>query len=156
MPGARTEKQGDFHGKPSRLIQRLEGKRTDRRLRFLFLVAGVAESYKCLDEAVMLRGRAFKGAHGGVKVINFSEVPSDILPLIVGTVARAVFYVQQWSAEGRASGAALFCDEAHPNNRQDATSGAAENGIATFERIAKEGRKYGAGLVVISQRCLPR
>src|SRR3546814_18598161 len=35
---------------------------------------------------------------------------------------------------------------------QDATSGAAENAIATFERIAKEGRKYGVGLVVISQR----
>src|SRR3546814_16623109 len=35
---------------------------------------------------------------------------------------------------------------------QDATSGAAENAIATFERIAKEGRKYGVGLVVSSQR----
>jgi len=32
------------------------------------------------------------------------------------------------------------------------TSSAAENSIAIFERIAKEGRKYGVGLVVISQR----
>ena len=32
------------------------------------------------------------------------------------------------------------------------TSSAAENSIAIYERIAKEGRKYGVGLVVISQR----
>ncbi len=154
VPGARTEKQGDFHGKLSRLIQRLEGKRTDRRLGFLFPAPGVADSYKWLDEAVtlLLGGRAAKGGQGGVKVIDFSEVPSDILPLIVGMVARMAFHVQQWSAQGARHPVALFCDEAHLYIPQDATSGAAENAIGTFERIAKEGRKYGVGLVVISQR----
>ena len=47
---------------------------------------------------------------------------------------------------------ALFCDEAHLYIPQEVTSGAAENAIAIFGRIAKEGRKYGTGLVVISQR----
>jgi hypothetical protein len=151
---ARTEKQGDFHGKLSRLIQRLEGKRTDRRLGFLFPSPGVADSYNWLDEAVtlLLGGRAAKGGTGGVKVIDFSEVPSDILPLIVGMVARMAFHVQQWSGQAARHPIALFCDEAHLYIPQDATSGAAENAIATFERIAKEGRKYGVGLVVISQR----
>ncbi len=156
VPGAKpgTEKQGDFNGKLSRLIQRLEGKRTDRRLGFLFPAAGVADSYTWLDEAVtlLLGGRAAKGGRGGVKIIDFSEVPSDILPLIVGMVARMAFHVQQWSAQGARHPVALFCDEAHLYIPQDATSGAAENAIATFERIAKEGRKYGVGLVVISQR----
>ncbi|MCA1552148.1 hypothetical protein I6F36_35775 [Bradyrhizobium sp. BRP19] len=154
VPGARTEKQGDFHGKLSRLIQRLEGKRTDRRLGFLFPASGVADSYDWLDRAVelLLGGRAAKGGHGGVKIIDFSEVPSDILPLIVGMVARMAFHVQQWSAQGLRHPVALFCDEAHLYIPQDPTSGAAENAIATFERIAKEGRKYGVGLVVISQR----
>lgn len=156
VPGARagTEKQGDFNGKLSRLIQRLEGKRTDRRLGFLFPASGVADSYGWLDQAVqlLLGGRAAKGGSGGVKVIDFSEVPSDILPLIVGMVARLAFHVQQWSAQGHRHPVALFCDEAHLYIPQDPTSGAAENAIATFERIAKEGRKYGVGLVVISQR----
>ena len=154
VPGARGDKQGDFHGKLSRLIQRLEGKRTDRRLGFLFPATGVAESYSWLDEVVtlLLGGRAAKGGMGGVKIIDFSEVPSDILPLIVGMVARMAFHIQQWSAQGARHPVALFCDEAHLYIPKDAASGAAENAIATFERIAKEGRKYGVGLVVISQR----
>lgn len=154
VPGTRTEKQGDFHGKLSRLIQRLESKRTDRRLGFLFPAAGVADSYAWLDQVVnlLLGSRTAKGGHGGVKVIDFSEVPSDILPLIVGMVARMVFSVQQWSAQGSRHPVALFCDEAHLYVPQEAASGAAENAIATFARIAKEGRKYGVGLVVISQR----
>lgn len=148
------EKQGDFHGKLSRLIQRLEAKRGDRRLGFLFPAAGVADSYPWLDDLVqaLLAGRAAKSGRGGVKIIDFSEVPSDILPLIVGMVARLAFSVQQWSPSGQRHPLALFCDEAHLYIPQDAASGAAENAIQTFERIAKEGRKYGVGLVVISQR----
>ena len=156
VEGARagTEKQGEFHSKLSRLIQRLSGKQTDRRLGFLYPAAGVADDYAWLDQAVtlLLGGRSAKGGRGGVKIIDFSEVPSDILPLIVGMVARLAFLVQQWSAQGTRHPVALFCDEAHLYIPQDANSGAAENAIATFERIAKDGRKYGVGLVVISQR----
>lgn len=47
----------------------------------------------------------------------------------------------------------LLCDEAHlyipERTNQDA---AAELGLESFERIAKEGRKYGVSLTVISQR----
>jgi DNA helicase HerA-like ATPase len=148
------DKQGDFHGKLSRLIQRLEAKQSDRRLGFLFPAAGVADTYAWLDSVVqaLLAGRSSRGGVGGVKIIDFSEVPSDILPLIVGMVGRLAFSVQQWSPPGTRHPLAIFCDEAHLYIPQDASSGAAENAIATFERIAKEGRKYGVGLVVISQR----
>ena len=154
VAGARGEKQGDFHGKLSRLIQRLDGKRSDRRLGFLFPAPGIADGYAWLDQVVrlLLGSRAANGGSGGVKIIDFSEVPSDILPLIVGMVARMAFHVQQWSQQGVRHPVALFCDEAHLYVPQEPTSGAAENAIATFERIAKEGRKYGVGLVVISQR----
>lgn len=154
VPSSRGEKQGDFNGKLSRLIPRLEGKLTDRRLGFLFPAAGVADGYAWLDDVVrqLLGGRSARGGKGGVKIIDFSEVPSDILPLIVGMVARLVFSVQQWSPQDSRHPVALFCDEAHLYIPQEATSGVAENAIATFERIAKEGRKYGVGLVVISQR----
>ncbi|WP_051057102.1 ATP-binding protein [Bradyrhizobium yuanmingense] len=54
VPGARGEKQGDFYGKLSRLIQRLEGKRTDRRLGFLFAGASIADGYEWLEQAVTL------------------------------------------------------------------------------------------------------
>jgi len=47
---------------------------------------------------------------------------------------------------------ALFCDEAHLYLPNRAEEGIEERGLKNFERIAKEGRKYGVALVVISQR----
>ena len=88
----------------------------------------------------------------GVKIIDFSEVPSDILPLIVSLLARLIFSVQQWTEPEKRHPIAIFCDEAHlyiPANTEKSVDNAS---LVTFERISKEGRKYGIGLVVISQR----
>jgi hypothetical protein len=158
VQGARagSEKQGDFHGKLSRLIQRLENKRTDRRLGFLFQGADETMRFDWLDELVvaLLAGtRDQRDKKGGVKIIDFSEVPTDVLPLIVSLVAKLAFSVQQWTQPERRHPVALFCDEAHlyiPERHQ--AGGAGDISVEIFERIAKEGRKYGVGLVVISQR----
>lgn len=157
VPGARTgtEKAGEFNGKLSRLIQRLENKRTDRRLGFLFQGAGETQNYDWLDRLVktLLAGSVDQDNGGGVKVIDFSEVPSDVLPLMVSLVAKLAFSVQQWTEASMRHPIAIFCDEAHlyiPERQQ--IGGAGEISVRIFERIAKEGRKYGVGLVVVSQR----
>lgn len=155
VPGARTEKAGEFNGKLSRLIQRLENKRTDRRLGFLFQGASETHEFDWLDRLVkaLLAGSVDQGNGGGVKIIDFSEVPSDVLPLMVSLVAKLAFSVQQWTEASMRHPIAIFCDEAHlyiPERQQ--TGGAGEISVEIFERIAKEGRKYGVGLVVISQR----
>lgn len=156
VPGARSEKAGEFNGKLSRMIQRLENKRTDRRLGFLFQGAGETQTFDWLDRLVtaLLAGSVDqKGGAGGVKVIDFSEVPSDVLPLMVSLVAKLAFSVQQWTETSMRHPIAIFCDEAHlyiPERQQ--AGGAGEISVEIFERIAKEGRKYGVGLVVISQR----
>lgn len=156
VPGAKTEKQGDFHGKLSRMIQRLESKRSDRRLGFLFKGGAATQEFDWLDTlvAALLAGTADQGDNkGGVKIIDFSEVPSDILPLIVSLVAKLVFSVQQWTPSERRHPIALFCDEAHLYVPDDISGGGAGDvSVAIFERIAKEGRKYGIGLIIISQR----
>jgi DNA helicase HerA-like ATPase len=101
----------------------------------------------------LMSGSHGKHSKNGVKVIDFSEVPSDVLPLVIGLVARLVFAVQQWTDSENRHPISLFCDEAHlyipERTNQDA---AAELGLKSFERIAKEGRKYGVSLTVISQR----
>ena len=89
---------------------------------------------------------------GGVKIIDFSEVPSDILPLIVSLIARVIFSVQQWIDKTELNPIAIFCDEAHLYIPANAQQGIEISSLQSFERIAKEGRKYGVGLVVISQR----
>lgn len=150
------EKQGDFFGKLSRLIQRLENKKTDRRLGFLFKGTDETHEFTWLENLVksLLAGTADQNSKkGGVKIIDFSEVPSDVLPLMVSLVAKIAFSIQQWTPSELRHPIAIFCDEAHlyiPERHQ--SGGAGEISVEIFERIAKEGRKYGVGLIVISQR----
>lgn len=153
VAGARGEKQGPFHGKLTRFVQRLQSKMGDRRLGFLFSAGDDAMRYEWLEElATVLLGSTTVRNKGGVKIIDFSEVPSDILPLIIGLVARLVFSVQQWTEKERRHPVALLCDEAHLYIPERTETGVLEAGLRSFERIAKEGRKYGVGLTVISQR----
>lgn len=154
VSGARGEKQGDFHGKLARMIARLENKISDRRLGFLFETKGGVLEFAWLEKLTgCLLGSTAENARGGIKIINFSEVPSDVLPLIVSLVARVAFSVQQWTPSDKRHPVALLCDEAHLYIPQRNAANAADDiSIEIFERIAKEGRKYGVSLVVISQR----
>ena len=152
VPGTKTEKQGPYFGKLTRFIQRLETKQKDKRLNFMFSSNAHLLSYDYMGELcgkLMLPSVAGKK---GIKIIDFSEVPSDILPLIVSLIARVIFSVQQWTTADHRHPIAIFCDEAHlyiPANTEKSIDDAS---LVTFERISKEGRKYGIGLVVISQR----
>ena len=80
-------------------------------------------------------------------------MPSDILPLIVSLVARVTFSIQQWTPSELRHPIALLCDEAHLYMPQRNMADSVDDiSLDIFERIAKEGRKYGVSLVVISQR----
>ena len=72
---------------------------------------------------------------------------------MVSLVARLIFTSQQWTEIDKRHPIALLCDEDHlyvPERTESDSAGAIS--VEIFERIAKEGRKYGVGLVVISQR----
>lgn len=150
VPGARSEKQGPLNGKLTRFIQRLRSKQMDKRLNFVFNVDAALQKFDWF-EAFAERLLDF-GKGNGLKIIDFSEVPTDILPLITGLIGRLVFSIQQWMPENKRQPIALFCDEAHLYLPNKITEGIEERGVKSFERIAKEGRKYGVALVVISQR----
>lgn len=148
-------KNGDFNGKLSRFIQRLEAKKEDKRLGFLFQISEDELQLDWLNDfcSALMHGSELNAKKSGVKIIDFSEVPSDVLPLVIGLVARLVFTVQQWATKENQHPICLLCDEAHlyipERTNQDSAS---ELGLKSFERIAKEGRKYGVSLTVISQR----
>lgn len=152
VPGsAGKEKQGPYFGKLTRFIQRLNAKIQDRRLNFMFSDSESLFEYSYMKTLCQkLMAPASQG--GGVKILDFSEVPSDILPLIVSLVARLIFSVQQWVKKEELQPIALFCDEAHLYVPANAREGVENSSLHSFERIAKEGRKYGVGLVVITQR----
>ncbi|MCY1278732.1 Helicase HerA, central domain [compost metagenome] len=154
VAGARGEKQGDFFGKLARMISRLENKISDRRLGFMFNGGGNVLDFTWLEKfTTAVLGSTDENGRAGIKIINFSEVPSDVLPLIVSLVARVTFSVQQWTPSELRHPIALLCDEAHLYMPQRNMADSADDiSLDIFERIAKEGRKYGVSLVVISQR----
>lgn len=152
QPGAKagTTKAGPLHDKLTRFIQRLKSKRVDKRLNFLFNSDDELLKY---DWFLSLINKLLDfGNNKGLKIVDFSEVPSDILPLITGLIGRLIFSVQQWMEDDKRHPIALFCDEAHLYIPANLKGGMEEKGLQSFERIAKEGRKYGISLVVISQR----
>lgn len=155
VPGARGDRQGEFYGKLTRLILRMQAKVTDRRLGFMFSGPKEVHSYDSLEKLAqaLLSGTAQNSSkNGGVKIIDFSEVPSDVLPLVVSSLSRLVFSIQQWTEKTKRHPVAIFCDEAHLYMAEPSTGSPTNIATKTFERISKEGRKYGVGLVVISQR----
>lgn len=152
IPGSGgREKQGDFFGKLSRFLQRLTAKTLDKRLNFMFSDAEELLDFSYME--VLCRHLMLPASQGGgIKILDFSEVPSDILPLMVSLLARIVFSVQQWTERSKLNPLAIFCDEAHLYIPANAQQGVEISSLQSFERIAKEGRKYGVGLVIVSQR----
>ena len=154
VPGARSgsEKRGPFYDQFSRLLLRLNSKITDKRYGFLFQAPCSAHKYDAMAE-MMKRLVDYSESKAQIKVIDFSEVPADILPVIVGLVARIIYQVQFWTDRQRRTPMALVCDEAHMYlPKKDGKNPVEQRAIENFEKIAKEGRKYGVALLVVSQR----
>ena len=156
----KTEK-GPLNGKLSRFLVRLKTKMNDRRYAFMYQAPKEYETYEALHELakkLLGTGNVSDNLNPGIKIIDFSEVPSDILPVVVGLVGRLIYQIQFWSNPGTDGDArhpiVIVCDEAHlylPSNA--ASTGPMEKRtLENYERIAKEGRKYGVGLMVVSQR----
>jgi len=153
VPGANNkEKQGPFHGQFSRLLLRLNSKVSDKRYGFLFQAPTSEHGYDAMA-ALVKRLMDYSEDKSQIKVIDFSDVPADILPVIVGLVARIIYQVQFWMDRDKRRPLALVCDEAHLYlPKKDGKNPVEQRAIENFEKIAKEGRKYGVALLVVSQR----
>ena len=150
--GQEKTKQGQYFGKLTNLITRLQTKMDDKKYGFVFNEQQTQKSdylNKFISE-IMGRDRR-------IKVIDLSEVPSDMLSIVIGIVTRLVYDVQFWMTPRKGETRhplAFICDEAHLYMPRDTTKLKAveRKSLEIFEKISKEGRKYGVSLVVVSQR----
>ncbi len=86
-----------------------------------------------------------------ISIIDVSGVPSDITSTVVAVLSRLVFDFAIWGRDEQTRPVLLVCEEAHryvPNERN--ADGSSVGRI--LSRIAKEGRKYGVSLGLITQR----
>lgn len=96
-------------------------------------------------------GRIFRLPVNGkpISILDFSSIPSETLNIVVSVVSRLAFEVATWSK--RQVPILLVCEEAHRYIPNDPTQGFHAT-RRIISRIAKEGRKYGVSLGIISQR----
>lgn len=107
------------------------------------------ESYVGADQA----------ENGQIAIIDLSLIPSDVLHLTIAVIGRLVFEATQRyrKLNGRELPTTLVLEEAHSFVRRGQGEEGGDTAAAalcreTFERIAREGRKFGLGLVLSSQR----
>jgi len=144
--------KGDWEGKLTRFVSRLEAKLEDRRYGFMFQPPTIAGTYEWLaNQLTELLSAEADGL--GIKIVDFSEVPTDILPVVTGVFARLLYDIQFWMDPDSRTPFVFVCDEAHLYLpvREDADA-VEKQALYAFERIAKEGRKYGVSMLVVSQR----
>ncbi len=130
-----------------RLKTKLEELRADPRYSFMF--SGMLVS----DSMPGLLAKMFRlPSHGRpISIVDVSGVPSEVTSVVVSVLARMVFDYAIWSRTEAQRPLLLVCEEAHRYVPKDETaSGQAVRKI--LERIAKEGRKYGVSLGLITQR----
>ncbi|EKQ1114712.1 MULTISPECIES: ATP-binding protein [Morganellaceae] len=151
VDGSRGPKNGPFNGEFSRLLVRMASRLNDRRYGFLF---NSPDKYNQYDSLSMIAEKLMEYGEQkpSIKVIDFSEVPADILPVIIGLVARIIYQVQFWTDPKSRRPVAFVCDEAHLYLPRKEGNPVERRAVEAFEKIAKEGRKYGVALMIVSQR----
>lgn len=128
-----------------RLKARIDAVSTDPRFHFMFGKASIQDNLS----TVIRRLFRIPVAGKPVTVLQLMGLPSEVLNVLVSVLARLTFDVARWS-EGKVP-ITLVCEEAHRYVPKDTETGF-EPTKRAIARIAKEGRKYGASICIVSQR----
>jgi uncharacterized protein len=153
-----TEQGGNLAGFISTLGLRIRGMLADHRL-----AAVIGRDPPISFDAWLRNYVGDNGAtNGQLAVVDLSLVPSEIIHIVIAVLARLVFEALQRyrrsHKEGLSLPTVLVLEEAHTfvrrSGEDDAGSAATPTQLCreAFERIAREGRKFGLGLVLSSQR----
>ena len=151
--GQAKTKKGQYYDKLTNLITRLRTKMDDKKYGFVFNEKDTINA----DYLNQFAKRIMGNTKYRIKVIDLSEVPSDMLAIIIGIVTRIIYDIQFWitpSKDEVRHTLVLVCDEAHiyMSNDMSKMKAVEKKSLEIFEKIAKEGRKYGIGLLIVSQR----
>jgi uncharacterized protein len=130
-----------------RLKTKIDEIKADPRYSFMFSGMLVADT---MQEFL---AKIFRLPSGGkpISIIDVSAMPSDITSVVVSVLSRLVFDYAIWARDEAQRPILLVCEEAH-RYIPSTTTGNGQAVRRILERIAKEGRKYGVSLGLITQR----
>lgn len=130
----------------NRLLQRIEAISNDPRYAFMFENANVGG-----DTMATTLNQLFglETDRRGVTVLKLASVPGEVVDALVCVTTRLAFEFGLWSDGGLEL--LIVCEEAHRYASADPNVGFAPV-RRSLSRIAKEGRKYGVHLGLVTQR----
>lgn len=141
--------KGELTGKFDNFLMRLDSKLNDKRYDFLLKPKSRTNSESLSG---LLRDFVGLGSpRAAVTIVDLSSVPFDVRPTVAAQIGRLAFEFNYWNPLYREFPLLLICEEAHAYIPREAETQYAGS-RRSMERIAKEGRKYGVGLAVVSQR----
>jgi DNA helicase HerA-like ATPase len=150
---------GPFNGEFNRFVSRLETKLADKRLRFLLNPTKSDEvPYKTEDFEKIMKQFVGYLNKANVTIVDLSGIPFEVLSITVSLISRLIFdfcfhysKIRHENDELNDIPVMIVCEEAHHYipQKENVAYRASRKSI---ERIAKEGRKYGISLMVVSQR----
>ncbi|TAF08764.1 MAG: ATP-binding protein [Flavobacteriia bacterium] len=147
---------GPYAGEFDRFVPRLETKLNDERLGFLLRRKKTSgDEYKTEDLSDILKQFiGYETNKNNITIIDLSGIPFEVLSLVVSLISRLVFdfcfYYKSIKVDKEVP-FLLVLEEAH--NYIPQSQGAKYHSVKkSIERIAKEGRKYGLSLMIVSQR----
>ena len=148
-PGGQPPHKGPFHGTHGTMPDLLRLGLLDPQLRFFQEPEGDPEGSDPLVKVM----QDWLGGKSSVSVLDFSGVPSVATDLAIGVVLNLIFEVAlrcnpQGPGIGRPSPVLVVLEEAHRYLSGDASTLTRDSA----NRIAREGRKYGVGLLLVTQR----
>ena len=129
-----------------RLKSKIEEIKADPRYGFMFSGMLVADTMAAFLQRIF----RMPGDGRPISVVDVSGVPSEITSVVVAVLARMTFDFAIWSRNEPQRPVLLVCEEAHRYIPSRADSDSSVGRI--LGRIAKEGRKYGVSLGLITQR----
>jgi uncharacterized protein len=130
-----------------RLMTTIETLRQDKRYAFMFSGLSVRDNMA----EILSRVLRIPVAGKPITIVGLSAVPSEIVNVLVSLLCRLIFDFAVWNDRGETVPILLVCDEAHRYIPRDETDGF-EPTRRSISRIAKEGRKYGVSLCLVTQR----
>jgi uncharacterized protein len=134
-------------------LTKIQGRLKDRRFDFI-LKQGEFDGVTLDLHDLLAR---WLGHEKAITVLDLGGVPSEILDLTVGVVTRIVFETMFWGRDlsglGRSRPILLVYEEAHGYlPRGESSQFVAGYARKSVRRVLKEGRKYGLGAILVSQR----
>lgn len=131
-----------------KIKNKIETLRQDSRFSFL-----IRPDDAVTDELAAIAGQYLRipVSDKPLSIIDLSGVPSDVVDVVVSVLCRMIFDFAIWSPRPVQVPIVLVCEEAHRYAPRGADA-AFQPTRQALSRIAKEGRKYGVGLGLISQR----